>query len=160
MKRSSTKLLPLTGAKIIALIAILLVVIGGIIFIFWYMNKGNDNAPAQAETVQEADTAAAVAEQPVQDTATSTQAPNVPGAVNADGTMTYKVALQQYAIKEKAESRVAKLQSYGNTTVEMYAKDSATYYVVMSVTSAADTTHIIDSLRKQFNPGGKVMIVH
>lgn len=147
--------------KIIALIAILAVVIGGVIFVFWYMNKGNENPQAQpAEVVPVKDTPATVEpQQPVKDTTVATPATNAAGTVNADGTTTYKVALQQYAIREKAESRVAKLKSYGNNTVELYVKDSANYYVVMSVTSAADTTRIVDSLRKQFNPGGKVMIV-
>ncbi len=149
--------------KIIALIAILAVVIGGVIFVFWYMNKGKENQQAQpVEAVApEKDTqAAAVEPQPAKDTTIATPASNAAGTVNADGTTTYKVALQQYAVKEKAESRVAKLKSYGNNTVELYVKDSANYYVVMSVTSAADTTRIVDSLRKQFNPNGKVMIVH
>lgn len=144
--------------KILALAAILLVVIGGIVFVFWYMNKDKGNAPApQPETVQEAETPpAAPVEQAKPDTAATPA--DVP-VTNAGGTTTYKVALQQYAAREKAESRVAKLQSYGNA-VELYAKDSANYYVVMSVTSTADTTRIVDSLRRQFNPGGKVMIMH
>jgi len=141
--------------KILALVAILLVVIGGIIFVFWYMNKDKSNAPVTPpETVQEAETPPATTAQPAPDT---TAVPVDAPVANAGGT-TYKVALQQYTAREKAESRVAKLQSYGNA-VEMLAKDSATYYVVMSVTSPSDTAKIVDSLRRQFNPGGKVMIV-
>jgi nucleoid DNA-binding protein/flagellar basal body-associated protein FliL len=143
--------------KILALAGILLVVIGAVVFVFWYMNKDKESAPAPPqETVQEAEVPPAAAEQqPAPDTAV---APVEAPAANAGGNMTYKVAVQQYTSREKAESRVAKLQSYGNA-VEMFAKDSATYYVVMSVTSPSDTAKIVDSLRRQFNPGGKVMIM-
>lgn len=138
--------------KIFTLIVILLVVVGGIAFGVWYMNKEKTNMPAEPETIQETDTATTRVEQPVQDAATT--APDVP----AEGS-TYKVAIQQYTTKEKAEARVAKLRSYGNSTVEMFAKDSATYYVIMSVPATGDTTKVIDSLKRQFNPGGKVTII-
>ncbi len=142
--------------KIIMLAAIVLVVIAGAIFLFWYMNNSKDDkaAPAPATAVEGQNTEPvgnAVPEQaPVQQTT----------AANNDGTITYNVALQQYSTRERAESRVAKLKSYGNSSVNMIAKDSVTYYVAISVSSnAADTAKVVDSLKKLFNPGGKVEIV-
>jgi nucleoid DNA-binding protein/flagellar basal body-associated protein FliL len=145
--------------KVFIFIAIIAVLIGGGILLYWYVNKDKGeqkSTPEQTEqpTTEPVPQSAAVTST-VQDTVTQTPAQAAP----TDGSLTYKVALHQYATREKAESRVAKLKSYGNT-VELYAKDSANYYVVMSVTSpVADTSHVIDSLRKQFNPGGKVEIV-
>ena len=147
--------------KIIMLVAIVLVVVAGAIFLFWYMNnaKGDKPVPQAAPVVEEQST------QPAADT-TATQTPPAQTttattpAANADGTITYNVALHQYPTRERAESRVAKLKSYGNSTVSMVAKDSATYFVTMSVSSnAADTAKVVDSLKRLFNPGGKVEIL-
>lgn len=146
--------------KIVALIVIILVIIGGIIFAFQYMNKGTgEPQQPQPEAVQQPDNTTVA---PVEDTATNNAAtqPEQPvETANADGSVSYKIALNQYPSKEKAESRVAKLQSYGNSGVSLYTKDS-TYYVVMSVTSAAsDSTRMVDSLKRLFNPSGNVHIV-
>jgi nucleoid DNA-binding protein len=148
--------------KIIMLAAIVLIVVAGGIFLFWYMNnsKGDKAAtPAVTEeqTVQPAaDTTAA--EVPAQETTVPATTPAT--TANADGTITYNVALHQYPTRERAEGRVAKLKSYGNSTVSMIARDSATYYVAISVSSnPSDTTKVVDSLKKLFNPGGKVEIL-
>lgn len=141
--------------KIIALIVILLAVVGGVIYLFVYMNKNKENKaekapPVQQEAVTPADTAAPPA-------TTAAQPATTAATPAADGT--YKVALQQYAARDKAESRVAKLKSYGNN-VEVYAPDSSSFYVVMPVSGITDTTRLIDSLKRQFNPGGHVFIIH
>lgn len=150
--------------KIVMLIGIVLVVIAAAIFLFWYMNNNKEDKATQAPAATEeqaapaTDTTTAVADTAVTPatTPTTTTAP----AANADGTITYSVALHQYPTRERAESRVAKLKSYGNSTVSMVAKDSASYFVTISVSSLpADTTRTVDSLKKLFNPGGKVEIL-
>lgn len=142
--------------KIVILIAIVLVLIGGGIFLYWYLNKNKAEKaapPVVEQTTPEPQTPVVT---PKPDTAVQAATPTVA----ADGSATYKVALHQYPTRDKAESRVAKLKSYGNSTVELYAKDSANFYVVMSVTSPlADTSRVVDSLRRQFNPGGKVEVI-
>jgi flagellar basal body-associated protein FliL/nucleoid DNA-binding protein len=144
--------------KIILFVAIILVIIGGVIFAYWYLNRDKGAAKPAPETTQQpvqaapppVSTAPAVADT----TAAATQ------TAAASGAISYRVALQQYPTRDRAESRVAKLKSYGNSTIEMFAKDSSNFYVVMSVTSlVADTGRVIDSLRRQFNPGGKVEIL-
>ncbi|MFA6057090.1 MAG: hypothetical protein WC756_02740 [Taibaiella sp.] len=144
--------------KVFIFIAIIAVLIGGAILLYWYLNKDKGEQNTAVPTEQTAEPVPQTAVTPaVQDTVT--QAPATQTA-SSDGSLTYKVALQQYATREKAESRVARLKSYGNNTVELYAKDSANYYVVMAVTSpVADTAHVVDSLRRLFNPGGKVEMV-
>lgn len=146
--------------KIVMLVAIVLVVIAGAIFLFWYMNNTKEEKAAVTPAVQEQSTQPATdtvtAEQPAEQQPATTTTP----AANADGTITYNVALHQYPARETAERRTAKLKSYGNSTVSMIAKDSATYFVAISVSSnAADTTRVVDSLKKLFNPGGKVEIL-
>lgn len=150
--------------KIIILSAIVLVVIVGVVYLIWSM--GNKDGKATKEVVDTTVTETP-AEQPqapvvadttaVQPAATATTANGL--TVNTDGTISYKVGLQQYAAADKAEGRVAKLKSYGNA-VELWAKDSANYYVVMTMTSApTDTVRVVDSLKRLFNPSGKVEIV-
>lgn len=147
--------------KIIMLAVLVLIVVAGGIFLVWYMNNSKGDkaeTPAATETqaVQPA-TATTPAEVPAQEPAAATTPAT---AANADGTITYNVALHQYPTRERAESRVAKLKSYGNSSVNMIAKDSSTFYVAISVSSnPTDTTKVVDSLKKLFNPGGKVEIL-
>ena len=138
--------------KIALLIAIVLVLVGAVVLGIWYVGK-NKSAEQPA---------------PLPDTAVSqapvTSVPDTPRAqpvvLTPEGTLSYLVALQQYATRDKAETRVARLQSYGNT-VELYVKDSSSFYVVMPITSAAaDTVRVVDSLKRLFNPGGNVQIIH
>lgn len=146
--------------KIIMLVAIVLIVVAGGIFLFWYMNNSKgDKVTTPAATEQVTGPASdTTATEPAPQTTEPATTPAV--AANADGTITYNVVLHQYPTRERAESRAAKLKSYGNSTVSMIAKDSATYYVAISVSSnAADTTRVADSLKKLFNPGGKVEIL-
>lgn len=140
--------------KIIVLIAIVLVLVGGSIFLYWYLNKDKVVPQTQpAPTEQQAETRNTTPVAP--DMTTPVRQPTV-----ANGSTTYKVALHQYPTRDKAESRVNKLKSYGNSTVELYARDSSSYFVVMSVTSPlADSSLVMDSLRKQFNPSGKVEMI-
>lgn len=71
----------------------------------------------------------------------------------------FTVVLNRYSTKAAAERRAGFLTKNGNV-VEVLSKDSATYYVVMKMnTPATDTTRMLDSLRRFFNPKG-VSILH
>ncbi|MEO6830688.1 MAG: hypothetical protein ABI378_00585 [Chitinophagaceae bacterium] len=66
----------------------------------------------------------------------------------------FTVILNTYSNKATAEKRAAFLSKNGNT-VEVISKDSATHYVTMKMNSpAADSTRVLDSLRRFFNPKG------
>ncbi|MFT4060807.1 MAG: hypothetical protein QM642_00465 [Edaphocola sp.] len=151
--------------KIIILGVVLLALIGGGIYAYWYFANRNTapetNEPVQSgqeavpttDTVQTATAAAPVAN-------SDTQATAAPPVTNAGGIVKYNVAIQHYDNKEKAEARAAKLRSYGNTGVSVTAKDSANYYVTVSIEgNVADTAAVVDSLRRLFNPSGKVGIL-
>jgi hypothetical protein len=72
----------------------------------------------------------------------------------------YKVALNSYPTRQGAEGRANKLKSYGHAEIEVFAKDSGSYFVVIPVTSlASDTTKIVDSLRRLYNPKGTLPII-
>lgn len=152
--------------KIILLAAILIIILGGIASLLWYLNRSPGGQPAA--TVDTAGIEESVVEPtvvPAVDSAAATQPVQLDAAAsglqqNADGTVSYKVLLQEYTTEEKATGRVNKLISYGNAGVSMMAQDSARYLVVMSITSApVDTGRVVDSLRRVFNPAGRVTIV-
>lgn len=157
--------------KILILAGIVLIVLAGAIYLLTYMakskeadaveNVSTDQAPAPMQTEAQPETRPdtlpeAVTEAPAP-AVTETVTPLQSGP---DGTITYKVALQQYGLLEKAESRVAKLKSYGNKGLEVIDKGNDNYVVAMSVTSlASDTARVMDSLKRMFNPSGNVHII-
>lgn len=66
----------------------------------------------------------------------------------------FTVILNTYSSKAAADKRAAFLSRNGNI-VEVVSKDSATHFVTMKMsTPAADTTRMLDSLRRFFNPKG------
>ena len=66
----------------------------------------------------------------------------------------YKVILNTYYSKEKAEKRYKQLRGNG-TKVDMMTEDSLNYYIVLPVHSTSkDTTRILDSLSTLYNPNG------
>lgn len=144
--------------KIITLSAIVLVLIAGAIFMFYYFNSRNNSStdPAVADTTVHPETTAPADVVPADTTSQQVPAASVAGT---DVTTSYNVVLREYTTSAQAEKRVAQLKSYGNN-VTMVAKDSTTFYVVMPVTSpAADTGKVVDSLKRLFNPGGHVSII-
>lgn len=139
--------------KIVMLSAIVLIVIIAGIFIYNYAKGDGTVAAPIVDSPQ-------VTEQPATLPPADTNiapAPNV--ATAANGVLNYKVILQQYPTQAQAEKRVAQLKSYGNN-VEMASADSTTFYIVMPMsTPAADTSRIVDSLKRVFNPGGNVRVM-
>lgn len=146
--------------KISAMAGILVILIAGGVYLFMTLNKNKTEEVPQTDTVQQevvppVTTAPDTTTQAVDTAATVSTAP-----VNADGMIQYKVALNSYPTRQGAEGRVAKLKSYGHSEVELLAKDSSTFYVVIPVSSlASDTTRIVDSLRRLYNPKGTLPII-
>lgn len=139
--------------KIIMLSVIVLIVIIGAIFIYNYAKGDGTTTAPIVDSPQVAEQPAAAP--PPADTNTAPAA----NATGANGVLNYKVILQQYPTQAQAEKRVAQLKSYGNN-VEMASADSATFYIVMPMsTPAADTGRIVDSLKRVFNPGGNVRVM-
>jgi len=161
----STSSTSVNWGKIILWVVILGVLATAVIFGISYMNKYNsssDNLPVK-DTVQ-----AAPPQQnaPVVDTVakpvdTGAAVATTPTATTANGNMDYKVILKTYDNRAGADKRVKQLTGFGNKNLEVIAKDSTHYLVVMSVNGpASDTTHMIDSLRRNFNPKEPVSIYH
>jgi nucleoid DNA-binding protein len=153
--------------KISILAGIAVVIVAAAIFIFMSFNKNKAETAAPAvDTTQQATPPPPVQSAPVTpDSTTATKDTSVmrapaTAATNADGNIQYKVALNSYPTRKGAEGRVAKLKSFGHSEVELFAKDSNTFFVVIPVTSAAaDTAKIVDSLRRLYNPKGTLPII-
>lgn len=149
--------------KIGVLIGIFVILVAGGIYVFMTFNKNNHNeeVPVADTPVQEAvPPAVSTPDTTVQNIPADTTPAMAAAPANADGTIQYKVALNSYPTRDGAEKRVAKLKSYGHPEVELLAKDSNSYFVVIPVSSlASDTTRVVDSLRRLYNPKGTLPII-
>ena len=70
----------------------------------------------------------------------------------------YTVVVNTYHTREAADRRAAKLTNNGNA-IEVISRDSINHLVTVHVAAQADTTRMLDSLRRFFNPKG-VYILH
>lgn len=75
-------------------------------------------------------------------------------------TVSFAVVLNNYTDEAKAKRRVDKLKSYGNPVRLEVGKDSS-YLVVLAVSKAivADTSKLMDSLARTFNPTEGVRVL-
>ncbi|MBS1776237.1 MAG: hypothetical protein JSS64_08145 [Bacteroidetes bacterium] len=76
-------------------------------------------------------------------------------AINID------VILNSYTILSKAEQRAAKLKTFGHNVELVSESDSSMFYVVLPVSKVnpADTSALLDSLTRVFNPSHGVRIL-
>jgi hypothetical protein len=75
--------------------------------------------------------------------------------------LTFDVILNRYTDLSKAKRRVDKLSSFGNNVQLVSEEDSSVFYVVMPMEniSPADTSSLLDSLTRVFNPTYGVSIL-
>jgi nucleoid DNA-binding protein len=140
--------------KIALMVLLLAVLVGAVVLGMRFFNSSDTEttitdtavtapitAPPPPVTVapQAMDTVATVATQPQQ----------------ADG---YTVVVNTYHTREAADKRAAKLTNNGNA-IEVISRDSINHLVTVHVAAQADTTRMLDSLRRFFNPKG-VYILH
>lgn len=150
----------LSGKKIGMIVAVI-AVIG---LLIWGGSKFMGNKEEQAVATPDSTTnvVAPVNPQPpvdmavpdttIHDTAAVTPPPATNAPTVAGGPT--KVILGTYVTRMAADRRAKTLTNNGNT-VEVIAKDSTSYYVVMPITFApADSAKTLDSLRRMFNPKG------
>lgn len=144
--------------KIGVLGGILAVLVAGGIYLFMTLDKNKTENVPVVDTVEQEVAPPVVVTPDTTAPAVDTSASVAPA--NADGTIQYKVALNSYPTRQGAEGRANKLKSYGHPEVEVFAKDSNSYFVVIPVTSpASDTTRVVDSLKKLYNPKGTLPII-
>lgn len=141
--------------RIMLFVVILLAIIGGFGFVLKNMMKPGGGPAIQPKAKVELPKGDTVASQiPAVDTTAAVAAPAATAITDSMGRIHFKLILNTYPTRKKAEKRYNQLTSYGNT-VELKAEDSNTYYIMMDIRAhAADTAHIIDSLRGKFNPNG------
>ncbi|MBS1587537.1 MAG: hypothetical protein JSS82_18535 [Bacteroidetes bacterium] len=71
-----------------------------------------------------------------------------------DGMLHFKVIIDNFTTRKKADKRAKTMISYGHQA-EVIVEDSNSYDVVMPVNAMpADTAHIMDSMRRNYNPAG------
>ncbi len=76
---------------------------------------------------------------------------------NAEGL--YRVAVFQFNNEAQANAKSKKLNSFGNRS-EVVQLDGNFIVAILSSNAQNDTTKLVDSLRKFFNPKGNAFIIH
>jgi nucleoid DNA-binding protein/Flp pilus assembly protein TadG len=124
-------------------------------------NTGNSTiAPANSNTTQPAATVTPTVQKPVvtppvqQPITTPAQKTVTATPKTEAGKEMFKVLLNTYDDRAVAEKRLKQLKAAGNN-VELYAEDTATFDIVISVpTTKARRQRVLDSLKNKFNPLG------
>ena len=89
-------------------------------------------------------------------TTTSDSVSNTPISPNSDGL--YKIALFQFNNQAQADAKSKKLNSFGNKT-EVIDNNGNFIVAILASNPQNDTTKLVDSLRKFFNPRGNVYLI-
>ncbi|MBS1615040.1 MAG: hypothetical protein JST06_02880 [Bacteroidetes bacterium] len=142
--------------KIVMLALALLIILAGGIFAYRYFSS----RPATPVVMQDTAIVQPAPEPPVATLPVDTShvidsTTTKPAAPSGD----FQVVLNSYSSRPAAEKRKDALKRNGNN-VELVSKDSSNFFVVLNMPrSTADTTRMLDSLRRFFNPKG-VYILH
>ncbi len=150
--------------KIAIMGLVLAAVVAAVIFGIRYFNNSSSESSTAADTVSTTPAAVLQPEVPTFDDTASAALFKPTDTVSAVGQQVsatqaqsgagYNVLLQTYPVRANAERRAAKLSSYGHN-VSMRAVDSSTFQVVLFMPGpVADTTRMLDSLARNFNPKG------
>jgi nucleoid DNA-binding protein len=154
---TETEATGISWVKIAAWGAILIAVCAAIYFGIRYMSsqKNTTEAPLIENPV---DTPRAAA--PVMPDSTAV-ADSTAAIASDNGLLSFDVILNTYTDLAKAQRRVDKLKSFGNTVELVTEEDSSTFYVILPVANVAtaDTARLMDSLKATFNPTYGVRIL-
>lgn len=134
---------------------VLVAVIGGIYAIRFVKNRSLSNS-AQTMAPLTDTTAAPKKDSTVTKVDSVANADSSVGTIQKtpDGMLHFKVIIDNFPNRKKADKRAKTMISYGHQA-EVIAEDSNSYDVVMPVIAApADTAHIMDSMRRNYNPAG------
>jgi len=127
-----------------------------------YMNDHNSTEVAPLINLPEQDTVPQTIPPIEENTLThepETEEPQ-PAMKQEDGMLSFEVILNSYHDRARAEKRTSQLKSYGNHVSLKSARDSSEFYVVLPLEKIAppDTSRILDSLGRVFNPSQGVKI--
>ncbi len=137
--------------KVVTLLAIVLVVLGGIGGAIWYMNKDNDSDVLVAETPDNSQAAVPADTASVANDTAATQS----AAPNPVGTVTFGIL--NYSNRAGAEKKEKQLKSFGHN-VALKAQSDSSVILTITVPNITDVEKAKDSLRRFFNPKGTVTV--
>jgi hypothetical protein len=131
--------------RVILVLIILMAMLAGGYFGYRYY-KGHNNQQPQSSFLYPTDKTANGVDtvQPKKDTV-------LPAA---DSVQSYDIIIDSYSSKKKADKRADAMKNYGHSDVQV-VQDSTDYLVVLPVKcKPEDTTKIMDSLSRNYNPAG------
>ena len=136
--------------RTVILVAIFLAILGGGGYaVYYYFTQAN--APQEVATpVVDTPVVAPIATPDTVAPQIDTVDSNAPVTVDSTLENEYRMVIGSYRTRERADKRAAMLTDNGNK-VEILQHDSATFYVITSVSCRImDTTHVKDSLKQWF----------
>jgi hypothetical protein len=138
------------AAWIIGLIIIAVLIVWGI----RYMNNHDNTDVTPLIQTPVHDTVAPAAVPVAVDTTGTTDDTSAAISVGKNGLLSFDVIINTYTDLNKAQRRLDKLKSYGNNVELITEEDSSVFYVTMPIDkiAPADTTKLLDSLKRVFNP--------
>lgn len=127
----------------------------GAVYTFRYMK--NRKGASNNAIIQAPETDTAVAPAPADSAAlkVDSTAVDTTGTIEmVDGKLHYQVIIDNFTTRKKADKKAKLMRSYGHEA-DVIAEDSFNFDVVMPVIALpADTAHIMDSMRRYYNPAG------
>jgi hypothetical protein len=141
----------LNWGRVILAAVVLIVIIALAVFGYKYVKEHHNKISPPTPPITDS-----ALNRPKVDTAQVRRDSVAVAAINSDTvTTTYQMVIDTYPTRKKAMERVVKMKNYGHGDLNIIAKDSSTYLVIMPVKCApADTTKVMDSLSRDFNPAG------
>ena len=132
-------------------IALVVAVIYGIRFV---KNRSLSNMKAEQTMVPVKDSIAPIPKADSTAKVDSAAADSLGTITMEDNKLHFKVIIDNFPTRKKAEKKAKLMISYGHTA-EVIAEDSVSFDVVMPVIApASDTARIMDSMRRYYNPAG------
>lgn len=138
--------------KVFLRIATISVVVLGIIFSIYYFIKNSDNVQTSTSKIENTTVNTPAVN------ITDTLVQNTTPISNTNTPALHKVALYETTLQANAEAKSAKWKKYGNMT-EVITSENNFIVCILASHPQNDTTLLIDSLRRFFNPKGKPYIM-
>jgi len=136
--------------RVVLAVVTLLIVVALSVFGYQYIKERHNKIAPPIQPITDT-----TLSQPKVDTARVRIDSAAVATINADtvGT-TYQMVIDVYASMKKADKRAEQMKSYGHD-VSVVMEDSTSFLIIMDVKCApADTTRVMDSLGRIFNPAG------
>ncbi len=142
--------------KYIGVIVLIAVLLSLVYFIFdYYRNNSSVDTPIVSESTTPVENNSSVG---VVTTDSAGSSMSVAPSVSTATPGAWLVVINEYSTQAAADAKAKKLSSYGNVSKVIPTADNRFLVALEAMHPSNDTTALVDSLRRFFNPKGKLYI--